>query len=53
MVSKRSSAQRVLRIRTQVGRWVTTALIGVAVLTGPTLISPRAQAAQVTVSEVR
>jgi large repetitive protein len=44
MVSKRSSAQRVLGTRSQVGRWLTTALIGAAALTGPMLIASPASA---------
>lgn len=47
MVSRRSSAQRVLSLRSQVGRWLTTALIGAAVLTGPMLIASPASAANI------
>ena len=47
MVSTRSSAQRILGTRSQIGRWLTTALIGAAVLTGPMLIASRAEAASI------
>lgn len=47
MVSSRSSAQRVLGARSQVGRWLATALIGAAVMTGPMLIAPPASAANI------
>src|SRR4051812_3785753 len=47
MVSRRSSAQRFLGTRNRGGDWLTTALIGAAVMTGPMLIASPAAAANI------